>query len=47
MILDHFKLDGKVALVTGAAQGLGQGYGTRVSPKPGRISPRWIVGNSD
>jgi 2-dehydro-3-deoxy-D-gluconate 5-dehydrogenase len=26
MILDQFKLDGKVALVTGAAQGLGQGY---------------------
>lgn len=25
MILDHFKLDGRVALVTGAAQGLGQG----------------------
>lgn len=25
MILDDFKLDGKVALVTGAAQGLGQG----------------------
>jgi 2-deoxy-D-gluconate 3-dehydrogenase len=25
MILDQFKLDGKVALVTGAAQGLGQG----------------------
>src|SRR5512134_38522 len=25
MILDLFKLDGKVALVTGAAQGLGQG----------------------
>ena len=25
MILDSFKLDGKVALVTGAAQGLGQG----------------------
>jgi 2-dehydro-3-deoxy-D-gluconate 5-dehydrogenase len=26
MILDSFKLNGKVALVTGAAQGLGQGY---------------------
>ena len=26
MILDNFKLNGKVALVTGAAQGLGQGY---------------------
>jgi 2-dehydro-3-deoxy-D-gluconate 5-dehydrogenase len=26
MILDNFKLDGKAALVTGAAQGLGQGY---------------------
>ncbi|MBM3127196.1 MAG: 2-dehydro-3-deoxy-D-gluconate 5-dehydrogenase KduD [Chloroflexi bacterium] len=26
MILDNFKLTGKVALVTGAAQGLGQGY---------------------
>ncbi len=26
MILDQFKLDGKVALVTGARQGLGQGY---------------------
>ncbi len=26
MILDQFKLDGKVAFVTGAAQGLGQGY---------------------
>ncbi len=26
MILDSFKLDTKVALVTGAAQGLGQGY---------------------
>ena len=26
MILDNFKLKGKVALVTGAAQGLGQGY---------------------
>ncbi len=26
MILDSFKLDGKIALVTGAAQGLGQGY---------------------
>ncbi len=26
MILDQFKLTGKVALVTGAAQGLGQGY---------------------
>jgi 2-deoxy-D-gluconate 3-dehydrogenase len=26
MILDNFKLDKKVALVTGAAQGLGQGY---------------------
>lgn len=26
MILDSFKLDGRVALVTGAAQGLGQGY---------------------
>ena len=25
MILDLFKLDGKVALVTGAGQGLGQG----------------------
>ena len=25
MILDSFKLDGKVALVTGAGQGLGQG----------------------
>jgi 2-deoxy-D-gluconate 3-dehydrogenase len=25
MILDHFRLDGRVALVTGAAQGLGQG----------------------
>ena len=25
MILDAFKLDGKVALVTGARQGLGQG----------------------
>ena len=25
MILDAFKLDGKVALVTGAGQGLGQG----------------------
>ena len=25
MILDSFRLDGKVALVTGAAQGLGQG----------------------
>ena len=25
MILDHFRLDGSVALVTGAAQGLGQG----------------------
>ena len=26
-ILDRFKLDGKVAIVTGAARGLGQGYG--------------------
>jgi len=26
MILDQFRLDGRVALVTGAAQGLGQGY---------------------
>lgn len=26
MILDQFKLDNKIALVTGAAQGLGQGY---------------------
>ncbi len=26
MILDQFKLDGRIALVTGAAQGLGQGY---------------------
>ncbi len=26
MILDSFKLDGRVAFVTGAAQGLGQGY---------------------
>ncbi|MBI5301610.1 MAG: 2-dehydro-3-deoxy-D-gluconate 5-dehydrogenase KduD [Chloroflexi bacterium] len=26
MILDQFKLDGKVAFVTGAAQGLGHGY---------------------
>lgn len=26
MILDSFRLDGRVALVTGAAQGLGQGY---------------------
>lgn len=26
MILDQFKLDGQVALVTGAKQGLGQGY---------------------
>lgn len=26
MILDNFQLNGKVALVTGAAQGLGQGY---------------------
>lgn len=26
MILDNFRLDGRVALVTGAAQGLGQGY---------------------
>ena len=25
MILDHFKLDGKVAIVTGASRGLGQG----------------------
>ncbi len=25
MILDQFKLDGKVAIVTGAARGLGQG----------------------
>src|ERR671918_391061 len=25
MVLDSFKLDGKVALVTGAGQGLGQG----------------------
>jgi 2-deoxy-D-gluconate 3-dehydrogenase len=25
MILDSFRLDGKVALVTGARQGLGQG----------------------
>ncbi len=26
MVLENFRLDGKVALVTGAAQGLGQGY---------------------
>src|SRR5512140_3041353 len=26
MILDHFRLDGRVALVIGSAQGLGQGY---------------------
>ncbi len=26
MLLDRFRLDGQVALVTGAAQGLGQGY---------------------
>ncbi len=25
MILDHFKLNGQVALVTGASRGLGQG----------------------
>jgi len=25
MILDKFKLDGKIAIVTGAARGLGQG----------------------
>ena len=25
MILDQFKLDGKVAIVTGASRGLGQG----------------------
>jgi len=25
MVLDHFKLDGKVAIITGASRGLGQG----------------------
>ncbi|MFC1481816.1 2-dehydro-3-deoxy-D-gluconate 5-dehydrogenase KduD [Candidatus Neomarinimicrobiota bacterium] len=31
MILDKFKLDGKVAIVTGAAQGLGQGMATSLA----------------
>lgn len=31
MILDHFKLDGKVAIVTGASTGLGQGMAMALS----------------
>lgn len=31
MVKDLFNLDGKVAIVTGASKGLGQGNGNRLS----------------
>jgi short-subunit dehydrogenase len=39
-ILDQFKLNGKAAIVTGAARGLGQGLASAL-PKREPISRRW------
>ena len=37
MILDQFKLNGKVAIVTGARTGLGQGMACGLAEAPNRL----------
>jgi 2-deoxy-D-gluconate 3-dehydrogenase len=45
MILDLFKLDGKVAVVTGANTGLGQGMAVALAEAGCRCRKTFLCGN--
>ena len=47
MILDKFKLNGKVAIVTGAARGLGQGYALGLAEAGADIAAVDVIGLED
>ena len=48
-ILDSFKLDGKVAIVTGSERGLGKGYATALAQAGADIlvSGSWLMKAKD
>ena len=47
MILDQFKLDGKVAVVTGAARGLGQGIALGLAEAGADLVAVDVLGTED